>query len=97
MNENEELDHLKRRLTWEGGGPLAELSSRMTDALTERGGELASWVREMAMDRPLISLLMAFQIGAAPCEALIFCLVRRICGQRWARAVCQVRDTARFP
>jgi hypothetical protein len=24
-------------------------------------------------------------------------LVRRICGRRWARAACQVRDTARFP
>lgn len=65
MIENEELDRLKRRLNWEGGGPLAEVSSRMTDALTERGGEFASWVREMARDRPLISLLMAFQIGFA--------------------------------
>jgi hypothetical protein len=65
MIENEELDRLKRRFTWEGGGPLAELSSRLTDALTERGGEFVSWVREMARDRPLISLLMAFQIGFA--------------------------------
>ena len=65
MIENEELDRLKRRLDWEGGGPLAELSGRMTDALTERGGELASWIREMARGRPLISLLMAFQIGFA--------------------------------
>jgi hypothetical protein len=65
MVESEEIDRLKRRLTWEGGGPLVELSNRMTDALTERGGEFANWVREMAEDRPLISLLISFQIGFA--------------------------------
>ena len=32
-----------------------------------------------------------------PSSRLFFGLVRRICGQRRARAVCQVCDTARFP
>jgi hypothetical protein len=58
----EEVDRLKRRLDWESAGPLAELSNRSMDALTARGREFASWVREMADDRPLISLLIAFQI-----------------------------------
>ena len=64
MAGNEEIDRLKTRLNWEAG-PLVELSNRATDALTTRGRALASWVREMAEDRPLISLLIAFQIGFA--------------------------------
>ena len=64
MAENEEVDRLKRRLNWEAG-PLAALSNQATDALTARGRAFASWVREMAEDRPLISLLIAFQIGLA--------------------------------
>jgi hypothetical protein len=65
MTENEEVDRLKRRLNWEGAGPLAELSNRTIDAMTTRGQAVASWVRENAEDRPLISLLIAFQIGFA--------------------------------
>jgi hypothetical protein len=60
----ETRDRLKTRLNWEAG-PLVELSNRATDALTTRGRAFASWVREMAEDRPLISLLIAFQIGFA--------------------------------
>jgi hypothetical protein len=65
MAENEEIDRLKRRLSWEGAGPLAELSNQATDALTARGRAFVSWVREMGEARPLISLLIAFQIGFA--------------------------------
>jgi hypothetical protein len=65
MIESEEIDRLKRRLHWESGGPLAELSNRTIDAITARGREFASRVREMADNRPLISLLIAFQIGFA--------------------------------
>ena len=65
MTENEEVDRLKRRLNWEGAGPLAELSNRTIDAVTTRGQAVASWVRENAEDRPLISLLIAFQVGFA--------------------------------
>jgi hypothetical protein len=35
------------------------------DAATARGNEFVSWVRQMADDRPLISLLIACQIGFA--------------------------------
>ena len=65
MAENEEIDRLKRRLSWEGAASLADLSNRATDTLRTRGGEVVSWVREMGEDRPLISLLLAFQIGFA--------------------------------
>ena len=65
MAENEQVNRLKRRLHREGAGPLTELSSRTMDDMTARGREFASWVREMAEDRPLISLLISFQIGFA--------------------------------
>jgi hypothetical protein len=65
MAENEQVNRLKRRLRWEGAGPLVELSNRTMDDMTARGREFASWVREMAEDQPLISLLIAFQIGFA--------------------------------
>ena len=61
----EEVDRLKRRLHWESAGPIAELSNRTIDAITARGREFASWLREIANDRPLITLLIAFQIGFA--------------------------------
>jgi hypothetical protein len=65
MVEIEKIDRLTRRLHRESAGPLAELSNRTINAITARGREFASWVREMADDRPLISLLIAFQIGFA--------------------------------
>jgi hypothetical protein len=65
MAENDEVDRLKRRLNWEGVGPLADLTNQTADALVARVGEFATWVREMAEDRPLISILFAFQIGFA--------------------------------
>ena len=63
MAENAEIDRLKRRLTWEGAATLADLSNRATETLRTRGGAFVSWVHEMGEDRPLISLLLAFQIG----------------------------------
>lgn len=65
MTDTEEIDRLKGRLKWESGGPMAALTNRATDTLLARGGEFASWVREMGEERPLISLLVAFQLGFA--------------------------------
>jgi hypothetical protein len=65
MIENAEVESLKRRLKWEGAGSLAELSNWTRDALTARGQAIASWIRESAEDRPLISLLIACQVGFA--------------------------------
>ena len=65
MEHREEIDRLKTRLQWESGGPLAHLANEATDALTARAAALAEWVRGSAEDRPLISLLVAFQLGFA--------------------------------
>jgi hypothetical protein len=65
MVEDTEVDRLKRRLTWEGAGPITDLSNRATDTLTAQSRAFADWVRGMGEERPLISLLIAFQIGFA--------------------------------
>jgi hypothetical protein len=65
MAVSEDIDRLKRRLSWEGAAPFADLSNQTIDAMATRGAAFASWVREMGEDRPLISLLIAFQIGFA--------------------------------
>ena len=65
MIEKAEVESLKRRLKWEGAGSLVELSNRTLDAITERGHAIAMWVRESAEDGPLISLLIALQLGFA--------------------------------
>lgn len=65
MSKTEEVDRLKRQLNWEGGGPLAEPSSRAMNAMKASGRAFASWVRKMAEDRPLISLLIAVEVGFA--------------------------------
>ena len=90
MAENEEIDRLKRRLSWEGAGPLAELSNRATDALTARGRSVrklgARDGRGPAADQPVDCFpnwLCRRPLGAASCEALIFSSwpsTRRSCG-----------------
>jgi len=65
MGHSEQVERLKRRLSWQGIGPVAELANQATEALMARGEELAGWVRVTARERPLVSLLMAFQIGFA--------------------------------
>jgi len=65
MERHEEIDRLKRRLHWESGGPLAHLANQAVDALVSAADGLAGWVRENAEERPLISLLFAFQVGLA--------------------------------
>jgi hypothetical protein len=60
-----EIKSLESRLQWEQGGPLADLSSRGLDALTAGLGALASEVRRQTEKRPIVSLLVAFELGFA--------------------------------
>jgi hypothetical protein len=62
---SEEIGRLKSRLQRDSGGPLAHLASEATDALAARAQALAGLVREHAEERPLLSLLFAFQLGFA--------------------------------
>lgn len=65
MPGNEEIDRLRRRLQWEGGGPLTDLSNQAASVLLARLRTFAQWVHEAGEERPLISLLLAFQVGFA--------------------------------
>ena len=65
MERQEEIDRLKLRLHWESGGPLAHLSNQAVDAFVSTGETLSGWVRESGEERPLVSLLLAFQLGFA--------------------------------
>jgi hypothetical protein len=65
MERQGEINRLKTRLQWDSGGSLAHLAAETTDALAARAGAFAGWVRENADERPLVSLLCAFQLGFA--------------------------------
>ena len=65
MPTNEEIDRLRRRLQWEGAGPLTDLSNQAASALLARLREFVRLVHEAGEERPLISLLLAFQVGFA--------------------------------
>jgi hypothetical protein len=65
MERSEELDRLKARLQWDSGGPFAHLAAEVTDALVAGAKALAGWVGENVEERPLVSLLYAFQLGFA--------------------------------
>jgi hypothetical protein len=65
MATEDDLDRLKRRLHWEGAGPLTDISNRTASAMFTRLRAVAQWVRERGEDRPLIGLLLALQLGFA--------------------------------
>ena len=65
MPANEEIDRLRRRLQRDGTGPLTDLSNQAASALLARLRAFAQWVHEAGEERPLISLLLAFQVGFA--------------------------------
>jgi hypothetical protein len=63
MAANDELDRLKRRLRREGAGPLTVLSNQMMTAIATRLRGAAQWLRAKGEEQPLITLLLAMQIG----------------------------------
>ena len=65
MKRNEAIERLSTRLQWESGGGLAHLAGAGIDALAAGAKALVGWVWENAEERPLISLLGAFQLGFA--------------------------------
>ena len=61
----QEIDRLRRRLGWEAGGPLAQASTQATDTLVSIIRSAVSWMRQSGEERPLISILLAFEAGFA--------------------------------
>jgi hypothetical protein len=61
----QEIERLRRQLGWEAGGPVAEISNQATHALVSIAGAAVTWMRRSGEDRPLISILLAFEAGFA--------------------------------
>ena len=61
----QEIDRLRRRLGWEAGGPLAQVSTQATDTLVSILSSAVSWIRQSGEEHPLISVLLAFEAGFA--------------------------------
>ena len=61
----QEIDRLRRRLGWEAGGPLGQISSQATDTVVSILGSAVSWMRQSGEEHPLISVLLAFEAGFA--------------------------------
>ncbi len=61
----QEIDRLRRQLGWEAGGPLTGISNQATDAVVSIVSAAVSWVRQSGEERPLISILLAFEAGFA--------------------------------
>jgi hypothetical protein len=61
----QEIDRLRRRLGWESGGPLGEISTQATDTVFSILSSAVSWTRQSGKEHPLISILLAFEAGFA--------------------------------
>ena len=64
-DSEQQVDQVRRRLGWEAGGPLAEISNQATDTLVSILGSAISWLRQSGEEHPLISVLLAFEAGFA--------------------------------
>ena len=64
-DSEQQIDQLRRRLGWEAGGPLTQVSTQVTDTLVSILRSAVSWVRRSGEEHPLISVLLAFEAGFA--------------------------------
>ena len=65
MAAEDDLVRLKRMLRWEGAGPLTDVSNQTTSAVVAGLRAVAQWLRETTVERPLITVLLALQLGFA--------------------------------
>jgi hypothetical protein len=64
-NSEQQIDQLRRRLGWEAGGPLGQISTQATDTVVSILSAAVSWVRQSGEEHPLISIFLAFEVGFA--------------------------------
>jgi hypothetical protein len=63
MAVDEQLEHLSRRLNKESLGPIDTLFNEAMSRLGSASAAFAAWIRQAAYDRPLITLLLSWQVG----------------------------------
>ena len=61
MAEDKEIERLRRRLRWEAGGRLTEISNQATASLFSALGSVAQWARQAGEER----LRIPGQVGQA--------------------------------
>jgi hypothetical protein len=64
-DSEQQIDQLRRRLGWEAGGPLGQISAQAADAVFSILSSAVSWIRQSGEEHPLISVLIAFEAGFA--------------------------------
>jgi hypothetical protein len=63
MAADDQLDRLNRQLSKQSLGPINPLVDQMMSGLTRAVVSVSAWLRDEAYDRPLITLLLSFQVG----------------------------------
>jgi hypothetical protein len=63
MAVDEQLARLNRQLSGQSLGPINPLVDQMVSGFTQKIVSVSAWLREEAYDRPLITLLLSFQVG----------------------------------
>ena len=63
MDTDDKIDKLTRQLSRQSLGPVAVISDRAASSLLSILVSILSWLRQVAYDRPLVTLLLAFQAG----------------------------------
>jgi len=65
MAVDEPIRRLNRELSRHSLGPVTTIFNQIVASLASGLQSLATWLRDTARDRPLITLLLAFQTGYA--------------------------------
>jgi hypothetical protein len=63
MAVDEQLDRLSRQLSKQSLGPVDTISNEMMYRLGSVIWAVVAWLRSVAHDRPLITLLLSCQVG----------------------------------
>src|SRR3954466_7017326 len=71
----DKIAQLDRQLSRHSLGPVDGVSNQAASAIASAATSIANWLRQVTYDRPLISLLLAFEAGL---------LIGRL-GRRYAR------------
>jgi hypothetical protein len=63
MAVDEQLDRLSRQLSRQSLGPINPIVDYTVSGFVRASASFAEWLREAASDRPLLTLLLSFQVG----------------------------------
>ena len=63
MAADAQLDRLSQQLSRQSLGPINPIVDQTASLASRASSSLTTWLRETAYDRPLITLLLSFQLG----------------------------------